>query len=150
MRYEYFLESFCTGSVYLCPSKKGGSQEYIDIENCERIELNHVNANSCGNLKIEDLKTNNFSWVMTDDVSGCCFEVCSDESCESQTIQIGIKYGKNNCNVRERWSYWKIDFNILHLRRYDLIIENGLVGVPVDCSITCDFSDCNFHCNKMP
>ena len=141
--------------VYLCPSKKVDSQEYIDYENCELFNLNPGNEHSCNNLNSENLMTYNFSWVMTDDVTQCCYEVCSDEQC-SNKVEIGITKKTcrdckgSKCEKGDRWHYWHTDFSISSIQQIETPRENILAGLPLECSVGCDSIDCSLNCKNKP
>ena len=65
----------------------------MDYEKCRLMCYKVGEETHCDNLGIEDLRDGNFTWVMTNDVTRCCFEVCSDQDCYSKKASIGI----NDC-----------------------------------------------------
>ena len=127
------------------------SFEYMDYENCKLF--NAKNQNYGNDLEMKEATSRNFSWIMTDGISKCCFEVCSDRDCTSKKVNIGIEIclacnSNYRCNVKDRWHYWHLDFNIRTLKSlagFDPVLE----GNPLDCSISCNFADGSFGCKKV-
>ena len=92
----------------------------MDYEKCQLMCYKVGDETRCDNLDAKDLIAGNFSWVMTNDVTRCCFDVCSDKDCYSKIALIGIESCTGCKNNREcdletetRFSYWQLDFNIL-------------------------------------
>ena len=126
----------------------------MDYENCRLMCYKVGEETRCDDLEIEDLKAGNFSWVMTEDVTRCCFEVCSDQDCHSKKARIGIKNcpGCNNnkyCDLGERFNYWQLDFNILRIRPTKGVKEVQ-VGMPLNCSISSKLSNSSFARIERP
>ena len=109
-----FSGYFCKGNVYICPSKIINSLEYMDYENCILTELAEASWSQrhCNNVSNNNMTAKNYSWVMTDELTNCCYEVCSDESCDSNKVNIGIKNCRDcndeHCNVGSRFHYWQL------------------------------------------
>ena len=82
-------EDFCKGNVYLCPSRIKNSSEYMDYENCRLFPS--LNPKDCDEFETKDMLGRNYSWIITDDVDGCCFEVCPDQNCNADKVSIGIQ-----------------------------------------------------------
>ena len=123
----------------------------MDYEKCKLFYSR--NQRPCNNVSNNDLIARNYSWVMTDDVTECCFEVCSDESCSSNKVNLGIESCQdcNNkpCNVGDRFHYWQLGFNISAIKQLQ-IFETVQFGKPLDCSIDCSDMDRRLGCKKSP
>ena len=145
-----FSGAFCKGNVYVCPSKPKGSSEYMDYENCKLVKS--LNPKNSYKFETKDMLARNYSWIITDDVTYCCFEVCSDQNCNSDKVNIGIPKcfdcNKKHCNVGDRFHYWQLGFNISTIQELSRL-ELVLLGKPLDCSIDCGDMDRSLGCKNM-
>ena len=126
----------------------------MDHEKCRLMCYKLGDETRCDNLGTEDLTAGNFSWVMTEDVTRCCFEVCSDQDCYSKKASIGINdctscKNDRDCGLDDRFNYWQLDFNILRIRATKGV-KTVQVGMPLDCSIDCKLNDSSFGCSEKP
>ena len=123
----------------------------MDYENCKLVSS--FSERHCNNISNEDMIARNYSWVMTDDLTDLCFEVCSDESCNSNKVNIGIRSCRDckneRCNVGDRFHYWQLGFNISNIKPLPLF-GSVVLGKPLDCSIDCGDIDCRLGCKKSP
>ena len=126
----------------------------MDYEKCRLMCYKVGEETHCDNLGIEDLRDGNFTWVMTNDVTRCCFEVCSDQDCYSKKDTIGIENcpGCNNnkyCDLEERFTYWRVDFNILRIQPFKTPTKVQ-VGMPLNCSISSRLNNSSFGYYEKP
>ena len=146
-----FSGAFCKGNVYVCPSKSNNSTEYMDYENCNLLKS--CNPKDCYKFESKDMLARNYSWVITDDVTDCCFDVCSDQNCNSDKVNIGIPMcfdcNKEHCDVGKRYHYWQLGFNISAIQERSRV-GSVLLGKPLDCSIDCGDMDCSLGCKNSP
>ena len=146
-------EDYCKANVYVCPSKNN-SPESMDYENCRLMCYKVGDEKLCNNLKADELIAKNYSWVMTNDVTRCCFEVSSDQKDKSKKVNIGITNctdcdSNKRCNLGQRWNYWHLDFNIKYIQSISTV-KRVQAGMPLNCSIDCDSNNSSFGCYEQP